>query len=99
MVYVCLVDIQKNKTVRVVQNRNENLGQNNYGGNQMSIAEHLIENALTALEEGKDFEYFKKDTNFEFAPSILPEEIWDMAQYVYYTYLPYFKSQMEENDE
>lgn len=62
----------------------------------MSIAEHLIENALTALEGGKDFEYFKKDINFEFAPSILPEEIWDMAQYVYYTYLPYFKSQMEE---
>ena len=62
----------------------------------MSIAEHLIENALSALEKGKDFEYFKKDINFEFAPSILPEEIWDMAQYVYYTYLPYFKSQMEE---
>lgn len=85
--------------MRVVQNRNENLGQNNYGGNQMSIAEHLIENALIALEKGKDFEYFKKDINFEFAPSILPEEVWDMAQYVYYTYLPYFKSQMEENDE
>lgn len=65
----------------------------------MSIAEHLIENALTALEEGKDFGYFKKDINFEFAPSILPEEVWDMAQYVYYTYLPYFKSQVEENDE
>lgn len=85
--------------MRVVQNRNENLGQNNYGGNQMSIAEHLIENALIALEKGKDFEYFKKDINFEFAPSILPEEVWDMAQYVYYTYLPYFKSQVEENDE
>lgn len=85
--------------MRVVQNRNENLGQNNYEGNQMSIAEHLIENALIALEKGKDFEYFKKDINFEFAPSILPEEVWDMAQYVYYTYLPYFKSQMEENDE
>ena len=58
----------------------------------MSIAEHLIENALTALEKGKDFEYFKKDINFEFAPSILPEEVWDIAQYVYYTYLPYVKS-------
>lgn len=58
----------------------------------MSIAEHLIENALIVLEEGKDFEYFKKDINFEFAPSILPEEVWDMAQYVYYTYLPYIKS-------
>lgn len=65
--------------MRVVQNRNENLGQNNYGGNQMSIAEHLIENALTALEKGKDFEYFKKDINFDFAPSILPEEVWDLS--------------------
>lgn len=66
----------------------------------MSIAEHLIENALIALENGRDFEYFKNDINFEFAaPSILPEEIWDMAQYVYYTYLPYVKSQMEENNE
>lgn len=82
--------------MRVVQNRNENLGQNNYGGNQMSIAEHLIENALTALEKGKDFEYFKKDINFEFAPYIEPEDVWDMAQYVYYTYLPYFKSKIEE---
>ena len=62
----------------------------------MSIAEHLIENALVALEKDQDFEYFKKDINFEFAPYIEPEDVWDMAQYVYYTYLPYFKSKIEE---
>ena len=60
----------------------------------MSIAEHLIENALIALEKGKDFEYFKKDINFEFAPSILPEEVWDMAQYVYFTYIPILENRL-----
>lgn len=59
----------------------------------MSPCEHLMENALTALEQGKDFEYFKDDINFEFVPDVKPEDVWDMAQYVYWTYLPFYISE------
>lgn len=59
----------------------------------MNIYEHLMENALCALENGKDFEYFKSDINFKFASDVSPENIWDMAQYVYFTYLPCYISQ------
>lgn len=63
----------------------------------MSPCEHLMENALTALEQGKDFEYFKDDINFEFVPDVKPEDVWEMAQYVYFTYLPFYIAENMDN--
>ena len=55
----------------------------------MSNTEHLIENAIVCLEEKKSYEDFiDTDVNkrmFKLVKSP-PEEIWDMAIYVYYTY-------------
>ena len=55
----------------------------------MSNAEHLIENAIVCMEENKSYDDFiSADVNkrmFEFVKSP-PEEIWEMAIYVYYTY-------------
>ena len=68
----------------------------------MSNAEHLIENALCCIEEDKDFKFFKDMTvNKEMFKYIkaTPEEIWDIAIYVYYTYKPYIESDLIEEVE
>ena len=55
----------------------------------MSNTEHLIENAIVCLEENKSYEDFiSADVNERMLKLVKspPEEIWDMAIYVYYTY-------------
>lgn len=55
----------------------------------MTNAEHLIENALVTLSEGKDFEYYiSYDYNVTMAKqlNIKLEYIWQMANYVLYTW-------------
>ena len=55
----------------------------------MSNLEHLIDNAITTLEEGKDFDfwmslwYTKEQLKKVQSP---PEEIWEIANYCYYSY-------------
>lgn len=60
----------------------------------MSNAEHAIENMLVALEQGKTSEEIKAaaltDPNFHHI-SMSVRECWEIAQYVYYTYLPLAK--------
>ena len=55
----------------------------------MSDLEHLIENAVTAMEEGHDYDYWmdlwytKGQLKNVKSPS---KEIWEMAVWCYYTY-------------
>ena len=55
----------------------------------MSNIEHLIENAITSIEENKTYEDWRSDWRQK---AMLKEvmsdawEIWQMAQYCYYTY-------------
>lgn len=61
----------------------------------MSYPEHLIENAIVCLEENKGLDYFlEQPYNREMLKhvSAKPTEIWDMAMYVYYSYVPWIKS-------
>ena len=55
----------------------------------MSCIEHLIENALTALEDGMDYEQFcasLANFNMFIQVNATPEEIWEIANYIQYTY-------------
>lgn len=58
-------------------------------GDSMSNTEHLIENAIVAMEHNHDYDYWmsmwqtKEQLKLVKSP---PEEIWDMAQYCVYTY-------------
>jgi len=55
----------------------------------MSNIEHLIENAITTIENGKDYEdwlsAWQQKAMLKEVESD-PWEIWQMAQYCYYTY-------------
>ena len=54
----------------------------------MSYAAHALENAITALKQGKELEeWVSKDSNLSLLKAT-PEEIWDMAAYIVYTYHP-----------
>lgn len=51
----------------------------------MSNAEHAIENAVSAMEHGREYaEWAAGDPNLEYL-SADPGEIWDMAAWVLYT--------------
>ena len=55
----------------------------------MSNIEHLIENAITCLEENRGYDYFRMMwQNAEMIKYVhaTPEEIWEMAIYVVTTY-------------
>jgi len=55
----------------------------------MSNVEHLIENAIVCMEENKSYDDFiNADVNKRMLELVKspPEEIWEMAIYVYYTY-------------
>ena len=66
----------------------------------MSKIEHLIENAVIALEQKKSFdEWYKEDIDmFDYVDSP-PIEIWNMAVYCYYTYRPYIEWKLTEEIE
>lgn len=54
----------------------------------MTCAEHALENAIEAMKQGKEREeWTKKDSNLS-SLKATPEEIWDMAGYIVYTYRP-----------
>ena len=49
----------------------------------MSCAEHIIENAITAIANGKTYkEWIENEPNKGYVKSD-PKEIWKMAMYVY----------------
>ena len=57
----------------------------------MSNIEHLIENAITAIEENKTYEDWRTDWRQEaMLKDVMSDawEIWEMAQYCVYTYKP-----------
>lgn len=59
----------------------------------MTIAQHLIENAIMDMEQGKDYEYFStQNYNKEMAETagIKLYHIWEMAQQVVYTIKPFW---------
>ena len=53
----------------------------------MSCAEHIIENAISAIHNGWTFEQWISQENKLNIPYIKsdPKEIWQMANYVYYS--------------
>ena len=61
----------------------------------MSYPEHLIENALSALENRDPYEahkvFFENELNAKMAASarISLETVWEMANYVILTWYPY----------
>lgn len=55
----------------------------------MTCLEHLIENCLVDMENGRDcnhVEEIKKDINLELA-GITPEQCYEICQYVYYAFI------------
>ena len=55
----------------------------------MSNIEHLVENAINCIERKLDYEDFRKAWhNKEMLKEVKasPMEIWEIAQYVYYSY-------------
>ena len=56
----------------------------------MTYAEHALENAIEAMNQGKSREeWAAKDSNLS-SLQATPEEIWDMAAYAVYKYKPYY---------
>ena len=57
----------------------------------MSYPEHLIENALTALEEDDREKFYGDKHNILMAETakITLDAVWEMANYVLYTWYPY----------
>ena len=69
----------------------------------MSNAEHLIENAIIDMENGKSFEDFSSNENnksMSEMSGIKLDTVWEMAQYIVYTVKPIWESdkavEMEE---
>ena len=55
----------------------------------MTCLEHLIENCLVDMENGRDcnrIEEIKKDINLELA-GITPEQCYEICHYVYYSFI------------
>lgn len=66
----------------------------------MSTSEHLIENAIGFIEEHKEncYENFMENKLIQEQAKfvgISMRDIWLMAQYVYYTYIPYIRRKVE----
>ena len=55
----------------------------------MTCLEHLIENCLVRMEQGKTYEeimdHIRNDVNLENA-GITPEQCWEICQYVHYSF-------------
>lgn len=65
----------------------------------MSNAEHAIENAVSALEHGREFaEWADMDPNLEYL-SADPGEIWEMATWVLFNLCQYCPHRPEQPDE
>ena len=65
----------------------------------MSNLEHLIEGAIIAIEEHIGFDNWthKASTLANHSQVRAPlEEIWEIADYIYYTYRPYIEYKKEE---
>ena len=57
----------------------------------MTNAEHLIENAITDMEHGRDFEHFssqKHNRLMSEMSNIALSSVWEMAQYVVWSLKP-----------
>lgn len=55
----------------------------------MTVAEHLIENALTQYEKDKDYQAFMKNKLLRMQSDevgITMDCLWQMVQYIFYTY-------------
>lgn len=62
----------------------------------MSNAEHLIENAISVIEAGGDFDEFasaKLNCDMANMSNIELHHIWDMATYAVFTLKPYWESE------
>lgn len=57
---------------------------------RMSNLEHLIENGLCRLDEGKSYEEWheimKKDCNWQGNENITLDNLWEICQYVIFTW-------------
>ena len=65
----------------------------------MTHAEHLLENAICALEGGHDFNWWINSYPQQVQIPLVkttPEEIWNMAQYCVYTYKPGIIGKVED---
>lgn len=65
----------------------------------MSNAEHLIENAICTIERGESFEDFAADSHNQImseTDGVKLESVWDMAQYVIYTYCKHLRDVAKE---
>lgn len=61
----------------------------------MTCAEHALENAIEAMKKGKEREeWAKTDTNLS-SLTATPEEIWDMAGYIIYSYRSHYYGEDE----
>lgn len=64
----------------------------------MTSAEHAIENAVSALERGVEFEdWAYNDPNLEYTAA-RADEIWSMAQWVLYTKCQYCSLREEKQE-
>jgi len=56
----------------------------------MTCLEHLIENCLVRMEDGKDYDEImrdiRKDINLQYS-GISPEQCWEICQYVYCAFI------------
>ena len=64
----------------------------------MTNAEHLIENAIINMEDGKDFEHFSSQKHNKLMSemsNINLSSVWEMAQYVVWSLKPVWLSDKE----
>ena len=69
----------------------------------MSNLEHLVENGLVILENGySSEEWFNRmsaDINWEYVENITVDDLWEICQYVFYTWADhYVKGAEDETD-
>ena len=64
----------------------------------MTNAEHLIENAICNMENGKDFEYFSSQKHNKLMSemsNINLSSVWEMAQHIVWSLKPAWLSDKE----
>lgn len=60
----------------------------------MSYEEHALENAINAMSKDQSMEeWAKNDINLDYIKATA-KEIWSIAQYVIYTYTPWYYSEL-----
>lgn len=68
----------------------------------MTNEEHLIENALMHLEKDKTYDDYcedKTNVSLMYLTGINLRQVWDMAQYVMYSYIPEYNMRKEKVSE